>query len=64
MFSSNQIRVSLAMAKVKAVILDTKDKISGVRDILTRISWIRDNFRSNSYCESSYAESGVLVMEV
>jgi hypothetical protein len=47
-----------------SVILDTKDKISGVRDILTRISWIRDNFRSNSYCESSYAESGVLVMEV
>ena len=51
--------------KIKpSVILDTKDKISGVRDIVTRINWIRGNFRSNRFCESSYAESGALIMEV
>ena len=52
-------------SKIKpSIILDTKDKISGVRDILTRINWIRGNFRSNRFCESSYAESGALIMEV
>ena len=41
------------------VILDTKDKISGVRGILNdRFEWVRDNFRS-----TDYVESGVLVLE-